>query len=192
VTSVEGSTRWFSPWRDQVLQISRAVGQETEGQQIIDDLAQRYADTAAAHPEWKGKTATFSQGGPYDGLLYVYPAGLSTEFLTDLGFTMTTGLEKYAASSDSQAEISAENVGLIDADVVVFATENADMFDELMDFGTISSLPAVKENRAVYTDEVMAGAVYFSTPLSLEYLLDRLTPMLEKAAASESPKEYPS
>ena len=48
------------------------------------------------HPEWAGLTATFSQGGPYDGQLYVYPAGLSTDFLTDLGFTMTTGLEDYA------------------------------------------------------------------------------------------------
>ena len=28
-------------------------------------------------------TATFSQGGPYDGQLFVYPAGLSTDFLTD-------------------------------------------------------------------------------------------------------------
>lgn len=192
VTSDADSTRWFSPWRDQVLQISRAVGREAEGQQIIDDLAARYAEVAAEHPEWEGQTATFSQGGPYDGDLYVYPAGLSTEFLTDLGFTMTDGLEEYALDEDSQALISAENVGLIDADVIVFATESADMFEELMDFGTVSSLGAVAENRAVYTDEVMAGATYFSTPLSLEYLLDRLTPMLEQAAAGEAPRAYPS
>ena len=86
-------------------------------------------------------TATFSQGGPYDGQLYVYPAGLSTDFLTDLGFAITTGLEDYAPDAGSQAEISAENVGLIDADVVVFATESAEMFDELQDFGTISTCP---------------------------------------------------
>lgn len=192
ITSGVGSTRWFSPWRDQVVQIATAVGMKEHGQQIVDDVAARYAEVAAAHPEWAGKTATFSQGGPYDGNLYVYPDGLSTEFLTDLGFTMTKGLEKYALDEDSQALISAENVGLIDADVIVFATESADMFDELMDFGTISSLGAVAENRAVYTDEVMAGATYFSTPLSLTYLLDRLTPMLEAASTGEAPREYPS
>ena len=95
---------------------------------------------------------------------------------------MTTGLEGYAPEEGSQAEISAENVGLIDADVVVFATEDEEMFDELQGFGTISTLPAVAENRAVYTDETLAGAIYFDTPLSLEYALDRLTPMLELAA----------
>jgi iron complex transport system substrate-binding protein len=192
VTSDENSTRWFSPWRDQVVQIAASVGQEAEGRKIIDDLAARYAEVAADHPQWQGKTATFSQGGPYDGQLYVYPDGLSTEFLTDLGFSVTKGLEDYVLDEDSQALISAENVGLIDADVIVFATESAEQFDELMGFGTIPSLDAVADHRAVYTDEVMAGATYFSTPLSLEYLLDWLTPMLEQASLGKAPNAYPS
>ena len=145
ITNVADSNDYFSPWPEQVLQIARALGREDDGQQIIDDLQSRYAEVAAAHPEWADLTATFSQGGPYDGILYVYPAGLSTEFLTDLGFTMTTGLEDYAPEAGSQAEISAENVGLIDADVAVFATESAKQFDQLQDFGTIGSLPAVRE-----------------------------------------------
>ena len=147
---------------------------------------------AAEHPEWAELTATFSQGGPYDGDLYVYPAGLSTDFLTDLGFTMTQGLEEYAPDEGSQALISAENVGLIDADVIVFATEDQKMFDGLQKFGTIGSLPAVAENRSVYTDEILAGAIYFDTPLSLSYALERLTPLLEQAVAGEAPREFPS
>jgi iron complex transport system substrate-binding protein len=192
ITNIDDSNDYFSPWPEQVLQIARALGREADGQQIIDDLEDKYAAVAAAHPEWSEMTATFSQGGPYDGILYVYPDGLSTEFLTDLGFTMTTGLEDYAPEVGSQAEISAENVGLIDADVAVFATESAKQFDELQAFGTIGSLPAVKENRSAYTDEILAGAIYFDTPLSLEYALDRLTPMLELAAAGEAPRQYPS
>ena len=192
VPSVEGSTRYFSSWQDQTLQVARALGREGDGQALVDEVESKYAAVAAAHPEWAGLTATFSQGGPYDGQLFVYPAGLSTDFLTDLGFTMTTGLEDYAPEEGSQAEISAENVGLIDADVVVFATEDEEMFDELQGFGTISTLPAVAENRAVYTDETLAGAIYFDTPLSLEYALDRLTPMLELAARGQSPREFPA
>jgi iron complex transport system substrate-binding protein len=190
IASVEGSTRYFSSWQDQTLQIARGLGREADGEALVDRVEGRYADAAAAHPEWAGLTATFSQGGPYDGQLYVYPAGLSTDFLSDLGFTMTTGLEDYAPDVGVQAEISAENVGLIDADVVVFATESQDMFDELQGFGTIANLPAVAENRAVYTGETLAGAIYFDTPLSLEYALDRLTPMLELATRGESPRRF--
>ena len=56
----------------------------------------------------------------------------------------------------------------------------------------LDSLPAVAENRAVYTDETLAGAIYFDTPLSLEYALDRLTPMLELAARGQAPREFPA
>jgi iron complex transport system substrate-binding protein len=192
IASVEGSTRYFSSWQDQTLQIARGLGREADGKALVDRVERAYAEVAAAHPEWQGMTATFSQGGPYDGQLYVYPAGLSTDFLTELGFTMTTGLEGYAPEVGAQAEISAENVGLIDADVVVFATESAEMFDELQAFGTVSTLAAVSENRAVYTDETLAGAIYFDTPLSLSYVLDRLTPMLDLAARRQSPRQFPA
>src|SRR6478735_3585864 len=185
ITSVEGSSEYFSPWPEQTLQIARALGREADGRAIVDEVADQYAAVAEAHPEWADLTATFSQGGPYDGLLYVYPPGLSTDFLTDLGFTITTGVEEYAPKG-SQAEISAENVGLIDADVIVFATESAEQLDELQAFGTVSSLSAVAENRAVYTDDILAGAIYFDTPLAHEYTLERLVPMLERATAGEA------
>ena len=191
ITTDEGSNDYFSAWQDQVLQIARGLGREADGQQLIDDLEADYAAVAAEHPDWADLTATFSQGAPYDGILYVYPPGLSTDFLTELGFTMTTGFEDYAPEG-SQAEISAENVGLIDADVIVFATEDEKGFDSLQEFGTIGSLPAVKENRSVYTDGTLAGAVYFDTPLSRAYVLEKLTPMLEQAAAGEAPRAFPS
>lgn len=191
VTNVEGSTPYFSPWQDQVLQVARALGREDDGQALVDEVEGRYAAVRDAHPEWEGQTATFSQGGPYDGLLYVYPDGLSTSFLTDLGFTMTEGLDDFAPDIGSQAEISAENTHLLDADVIVFATEDPKMFDQLQEFGTIGSLSAVQGNRAVYTDATLAGALYFLTPLSLSYALDRLEPMLEQATAGEAPREFP-
>jgi iron complex transport system substrate-binding protein len=192
ITSVEGSTQYFSSWTDQTLQIARAFGREADGQAIIDEVAADHAEVAAAHPEYADLTAVFSQGGPYDGILYVYPEGLSTDFLTDLGFRYLPGLEDYAPEVGSQAEISAENVDLIEADVVVFATESQEQFDELQGWATISLLPAVGENRAVYTDETLAGAVYFDTPLSRAYVLERLAPMIEMAVKGEAPREYPS
>jgi iron complex transport system substrate-binding protein len=192
VTSVEGSTQYFSSWSDQTLQIARAFGREADGQQLIDDVDAAHAQVAAEHPEYAELSAVFSQGGPYDGILYVYPEGLSTDFLTDLGFQYLQGLEEYAPEAGSQAEISAENVDMVEADVVVFATESEEMFDELQGWATIPLLPAVAENRAVYTDETLAGAIYFDTPLSRAYVLERLAPMIALAAKGESPREYPS
>ena len=192
VTSVTGSTAYFSSWQDQTLQVARALGREADGQALIDGVDDAYAAAAAAHPDWAGLTATFAQGGPSDGQLYVYPAGLGTDFLTDLGFTMTPGLEKYAPDSGSQALISGENVGLIDADVIVWATEDQDMFDQLQAFSTVPNLSAVSGGHSVYTDEILAGALYFLTPLSLKYVLAELEPKLERAVAGDIPTEFPT
>ena len=51
------------------------------------------------------------------------------------------------------------------------------------------TLKAVAENRSVYTDGTLAGALYFISPLSLPYVLERLTPMLEAAVAGEAPQQ---
>jgi iron complex transport system substrate-binding protein len=188
VASIEGSEQYFSNWQDQTRVVAAAVGRSAEGEALIAGVEEAYAEAAAAHPEFAGLTATFSQGGAWEGNLWVYPDGLNTDFLTDLGFTITPGLEEYAPDAGTQAQISAENTGLLEADVVVFATETPDAIDELLAFGTLSSLPAVTENRAVYTDGELAGAIYFLTPLSQKHVLEQLLPRLEDAVAGQAPR----
>jgi iron complex transport system substrate-binding protein len=46
----------------------------------------------------------------------------------------------------------------------------------------------VSQRRAVYTDGTLAGALYFISPLSLPYVLERLTPQLEAAVAGKAPQ----
>jgi iron complex transport system substrate-binding protein len=189
VTSIKGSEPFFSDWKAQTRQVAAAVGRAAAGEKLITGVEGAYAKAKAAHPEFTGLTATFSQGVPWEDNLWVYPDGLNTDFLTDLGFTITQGLEKYAPDTPgSQARISPENVDLLDADVIVFATENRDAVAGLMKFGTLANLKAVKENRSVYTDGVLAGAIYFMTPLSQKYVLEKLTPRLVAAVKGEAPQ----
>ena len=72
IAGVPGGTKYFGRWDQQTLLIAQALGKEAEGRALIADVKARYARVAAAHPEFKGKTATFSQNAFYDGLLYVY------------------------------------------------------------------------------------------------------------------------
>ena len=189
VTATDGSEGYASPWRDQTRQIAAAVGRSAEGEQLIAGVEEAYAAVAAEHPEFAGKTATFAQGVIWEGVIYVYPDGVNTDFLTDLGFTITPGLEEHAPGASQQAQISAENVGMLDADVVLFATESPEGVDEVLSFGTMATLPAVQEGRAIYSDAVLSGAIYFLTPLSQKYVLEHLEPRLVDALAGESPQD---
>ena len=182
------STEYFSPWDQQVELIAAALGKPEEGRALVQSIKDDYAEAAAAHPEFAGKTVTFSQNGFYDGLIYVYPDGLNTDFLTMLGFTINPKLTPLIERTGEQVAVSAERMGVLDADVIVFATEKPSDVAALKKVPTFDRIPAVADNRAVYTDETLAGAIYFISPLSLPYVLERLTPQLEAAARGEAPQ----
>lgn len=188
VANPAGSEGYFSDWREQTRSIAAAVGRSAAGEELIDGVDEAYAAAAAAHPEFAGLTASFTQNKPFEGNLWVYPDGLNTDFLTDLGFTIRPGLEAYAEEAGQQAQLSAENVGLIDADVIVFATEAEADIAELHAFGPLGQLDAVTGNRSVYTDATLAGAIYFMTPLSQKYVLEHLVPRLASAVAGQAPQ----
>lgn len=88
-----------------------------------------------------------------------------------------------------QVKVSSERVRILDADVIVFATEEPGSVKKLLKVPTVPRIPAVAQNRAVYTAEIVAGAIYFTSPLSLPYVLDRLTPQLVAALAGTAPRE---
>jgi iron complex transport system substrate-binding protein len=184
----KGSTDYFSPWDTQVELIAAALGKPHEGRALIREIKDAYAKAAADHPEFKGKTATFSQNGFYDGLIYVYPPGLNTEFLEMLGFEINPKLTPLVERAGEQVGISAERMDVLDADVIVFATEKPSDVAALKKVPTFDKLAAVAEHRSVYTDGTLAGAIYFMTPLSLRYVLERLTPQLDSAVAGQAPQ----
>lgn len=172
---------YFEPWPAQTLLLGQALGQEQQARDLIDGLKKRYADAAAAHPQFAGKMAIFLQAPYSEGSAIAYQKGLSTEFLTDLGFDIPTVLDQYSKDG-AQAYIPTEKLDVLDAgDVLIWATENEAARKELEKNKLFGQLSAVQAGRSIYTGEVLAGALYFSTVLSLPYVLDQLLPELEKA-----------
>ncbi len=189
IPGAKGSTAYFSEWDTQVELIAAALGKPDEGKALVQQVKDRYAAVAEEHPDFAGKTATFSQNGFYEGLIYVYPEGLNTEFLTYLGFEMNPKINALDKKPGEQVAISAERLDTLDADVIVFATEKPADVAALEKVPTFNQLEAVSENRSVYTDATLAGAIYFMTPLSLEYVLDRLAPQLQDAVDGKAPRK---
>ena len=189
IASGKGSTDYFSPWDDQVELIAAALGKPEEGKALVQRVKDRYAAVAEKHPDFAGKTATFTQNGFYNGLIYVYPEGLNTEFLTYLGFEMNPEINALYDKIGEQVAVSEERLDTLDADVIVWATEKPGDIPALERTATFNKLDAVAEHRSVFTDFTLAGALYFMTPLSLEYALDRLAPQLQAAIDGEAPRK---
>ena len=181
---------YFEPWDVQTLQIGEAVGLKEEAQQLVDDIDAQFADAAEANPEFDGKSIVFLQNAIYDGAAIAYQDGLSTDFLTDLGFTIPSEIDAYAPedSSGGQANIPVENLDVLNAaDVLIWGTESDDDITALEDEPFVTAISAMKDKSVVYTDGITAGAIYFTSPLSLPYVIDSLVPALADAVAGNGP-----
>ncbi|MTD46068.1 ABC transporter substrate-binding protein [Conexibacter sp. W3-3-2] len=188
VAQPRGGTRFLSPWDVQTELIAAALGRARQGRELVASIERDYAAVAREHPEFAGKTITFTQNGFYQGQLYAYPEGLNTQPLSLLGFTVNPRLTPLAAERGVQVGVSAERLDVLDADVLVAATERAADVRKLLEVPTFRGLRAVRDRHAVYTDRILAGALYYPTPLSLPYLLERLVPRLERAVAGTAPQ----
>ncbi|QJY47294.1 iron-siderophore ABC transporter substrate-binding protein [Pseudonocardia broussonetiae] len=183
----------FAPWDAQTLIVGQALGRADEAQALITGIKDRFAAEAAAHPQFAGVPAVFLQAPYYDGSAIAYQDGLSTEFLTDLGFVVPSEIDRFAPEGDTaQAYIPLENLGVLDsADVLLWATEDTTARAELEAQPLYRQLAAVRGGNLVFTYGELAGAIYFATPLSLPYVLDRLVPLLDRAVAGD-PETVPA
>ena len=182
IAHARAEAMWFSPWPEILAPIAQAVGKVAEGEELKVSVEKKFTDAAAANPGFAGKKAIFLQNAVYDGNLIAYPKGLSTEFLTDLGFEIPAEIDPYVKEGE-QAYIPVEKISVLNsADVLVWATEKDADRAALEKVPGFNSLAAVKAGRSVYTGGELAGAIYFASPLSLPYVVDKLVPMLAAAA----------
>ncbi len=172
--------RYGTPWDEVQLTIGKALGLEAEAQAIVDDVSAQIADAAAAHPDWAGQTANFVVPAA-DGTWYAYTDQDSRgRLLTELGFIIPQPILDLAGDL-FYAQGSGENLALVDADLVTYVTEERDEVEALPLWQTI---PAVADGRSLFVDQGLAGAMSFSTTLSLPYAIDGLVPQIETTLGS--------
>jgi iron complex transport system substrate-binding protein len=184
-----GAEAYFSQWDEQARLIGAAVGQAAEVDELIAGIKADFATAAAAHPEFEGTPIVFLQNAFYDGEAIAYPDGLSTAFLTDLGFTIPPELGPFDRDGEgAQAYIPLEQLSVLDAgEVLLWATETPAERANLEQVAVYNSLQAVEDGKLVFTDGVTAGAIYFTSLLSLPFVLEQLVPALAGTLAGEGP-----
>ncbi len=159
-----------TPWQEQMLITGRAFGMEADAQRVVAQAEGRFENAREHHPEFDGQTAavTFAT----EGELYVLePTDLRTLLFTSLGFGLP----------DETGTISRERIDVLDQDVLVFVGTDR---ETLEDDELLQSLDAAREGRIVYFGDFstdFAGALGYSSPLSLPFALDLAVPRLAAA-----------
>jgi len=184
-----GAEAYFSPWREQTLMIGRALGMADDAEALVDGIDEQFAAAAADNPEFDGASVVFLQNAFYDNQAIAYQEGLSTDFLTDLGFEVPSELDPFVGEEEgSQAFIPLEQLSVLDAaDVLLWGTEGPDDRTALEAVPVYHGLEAVQDGRLVFTDGLTAGAIYFTSPLSLPFVLEQIVPALASTLSGGGP-----
>ncbi|WP_009480095.1 iron-siderophore ABC transporter substrate-binding protein [Rhodococcus sp. JVH1] len=175
---------WQTTWQDQTTLVGQALGKSAEAEQLVAGLDDTLARTAAAHPEFAGKTISVINFDTDAATVNVYmPSDPRVQVLTQLGFTVSPGVQKLAAANDPDkffADISVENISDVDADVVVaFVPENTTVAAN----PAYANLGAIGRGTAVtLSDTKIISGLSQTSVLATPWVLDKLTPQLSEAA----------
>jgi ABC-type Fe3+-hydroxamate transport system substrate-binding protein len=166
------------PWQEQTLVIGRALGRAEQARELVADVERQFADARDQHPEFARSSLILAYGGGGDFGAYS-SQDYRSKFFADLGFEPSRQVDELAGDS-FYVDFDEEQFRLMDQDVVVMYGERDDVTADPV-FGR---LDAVEEERVVYIEpaDQFYGALGFSSPLSLPYLLDEAVPKLAAAA----------
>jgi len=171
------------PWQEQTRSIARALGREEQAEALIAEVDGAIADAAAANPEFAGATIAWASPGGDGTYWAVGPNTPPLRFLSALGFTLSDDLTAAIGDLDS-AQISAEQLNLLDADVLIIQASTDEERTLIEEDALFQQLDAVQEGRTVFfigLEDPVYASLSFSTVLSLPFALDELPSMLAAA-----------
>ena len=172
------------PWQEQTRAIGRALGLADKAEAVVSDVEARIAAVGGLYPEFQG--ATVAWASPITGEAQYWAVGPTTppmRFLAGLGFRVPAALAEVVGDKDS-AQISHEQLHLLDADVLIYQGRSEDGVATLENDPIYRQLRAAIEDRTVFfssTSDPVYAALSFSTVLSLSFAVDQLTLLLAAA-----------
>ncbi|GAA4687030.1 iron-siderophore ABC transporter substrate-binding protein [Pseudonocardia yuanmonensis] len=154
-------------WQEQTRITGQALGRSDRAEQVIAETEQKLRDTAAA--SFAGRTLAMDfmvDGTPYK----LGTDDLRAQLFTGLGFDVPAATET----------LSPETLAPLDQDVIVSMGRTQEQYDSPV----FQNLTAVEQGRVVnmggYTTP-FAGALGYSSPLSLPYAAEEVSPKLAEA-----------
>lgn len=172
------------PWQEQTRLIGRALGRSELAAELVAEVESQIERVSEEHPEFDGASVAMASPAQGEGQFWTFsPSTPPMRFLESLGFEVPSKIAELVGERDA-AKISAEQVEMLDVDVLVWQVASEDARASIEENDLYRQLDVAEEGRAVFfvgRDDPIYGALSFSTVLSLPFALENLTPMLDAA-----------
>lgn len=170
-----------APWQAATRTIGQALGRRDRAEELISEVDARFADARERYPQFEGKTAVV--GEFFDTFFARSESDPRTRFLTSLGFVLPEEIANLEGANSDGANVSEERLDLFDRDLLLWNIGfYPQLEEELADNEIYQRLNVAREGRDIFlSDEVLSGALTWSSVISIPYALENLAPILAAA-----------
>ena len=171
---------WSGSWQDVTLSTGKILGKADEAQVLVDQTNARIVAAAAAHPEFQGKTFAFSSLWVGESNMNVYVrTDPRVQLVEQLGFMLAPGIAALPIDQGFIAQISYENLGTVDADVLITLDEGDAASDALFANPLFQRFrPVVEGHHLRMNDKAFVMATSAPSVIGIPWMLDRFVPEL--------------
>ena len=180
-------------WEDLTVALGEALDLPERAEKDVDDTHESVEALREAHPEFEGTAvALIVNRGADIGVELTNSAGSPAEaLLSDLGFAPHPNAEE-VTGENGWADISLENLGLIDADVILVGQQGGECTPEegrtwLEGQSIYQGLTAVEGGRVIQVPEQESGtlplswALAYPKPVATPYAAEQLSELATEA-----------
>ncbi|WP_028936963.1 iron-siderophore ABC transporter substrate-binding protein [Pseudonocardia spinosispora] len=170
-------------WQQNLDTAATALGKVDQGRKVAADTEARIAQQKTEHPELTGKTFSYVvASAPTEIWTVNSDDDVSVKILDAFGMRLSPPLLTLPTGGlAGRSQISMENLGVLDADVVLSAGRQATL-DDLSRNPVFSRLTAVQRGSYVPLDFSTSVSMAFPSPLSLDWAMTNVVPKLAAAA----------
>lgn len=178
----EGGENYLTTPAQQLTMIAQALGIPEDAESLQSEVDALFEQAAAEHADWSGMTVSAATRTSEGWGAYI--AGTErVEFLESLGFSLSGQIaELPVAASGFTVDISAEQLDLFDADLIVAFPIYIET-TEITEDPQWQQIPAVAEGRAVVIDGDLSSAYSLGSVLSTKYAVEQLVPLIDEVLA---------
>lgn len=162
-------------WQDVTLTVGAAVGQAEEAEAVLADVDAEMEQLRADAPGLDGSTYTFNVV-PAPGVVIsvTEPADPANRFLAELGLSIAPSVADLPRDPTTGAAISPEEIGLIDADLVLLFGVSPEATEALLADPVFSATGAVEDGRVIQLTGEQAIAIRSPGALAVPWLIGEL------------------
>lgn len=175
----KGYPAWGAPWEVELRLIGRATGRGAQAEAVIAQIGGKVAQAVKDHPEFNGLTGTAAYFT--EGQIMGYRSNDGANRLLSMFGIKTPAVFDSMASAGGNFLVSTERFDMFDLDVVLWLVEEP-VRPLIEALPTWRNLRLAREGRAIWSDKAMMGAMSFQSPLSIDWALGRLIPLLTAAS----------